>query len=61
MIIEYGREVEDYEIEENSKCWFCREVLDPYETVYVWENVEIPTGWEQVFVCEKCNDERIKK
>jgi hypothetical protein len=41
--------------EENSKCWFCREVLDPYETVYVWEDVEIPTGWEQVFVCGKCN------
>jgi hypothetical protein len=58
MIVEYGEVREDYELEENSKCWFCGEVLDPYETVYVWELME--TG-EQPFVCKKCNDERTKK
>lgn len=48
--------MEDYGIEENSQCWFCRKYFEPYEeTVYVWEMVETDVGYEQVFVCEECN------
>ena len=49
--------MDDYMEEENSQCWFCRKVLDPYETIYVWELME---DGVQPFVCPECNAEKGK-